>query len=61
MLERKLMEGDRVYIDDTNIVYKIASIQYIGGKIAFISVYYVDPITKEEFIIPVKPELIKPF
>lgn len=61
MLERKLIEGDRVYIDETIIVYKIASIQYIGGKIAFIAVYYVDPITKEEMTISINPELVKPF
>lgn len=61
MLERRLIEGDRVYIDDTNMTYKIASIQYINGEIAFISVYYVDPTTEEERIIPVNPELIKPF
>lgn len=61
MVERKLVEGDRVYIDNTNIIYKIASIQYISGEIAFISVYYVDPVTKEESIIRVDPSLVKPF
>lgn len=61
MSERKLMEGDRVYIDDTNVVYKIASIYYSKGKIACISVHYVDPITKEEKIISVNPELVRPF
>lgn len=61
MAERRLMEGDRVYIDNTNIVYKIASIQYISGEIAFISVYYVDPETKEESIIRVNPSLVRPF
>lgn len=59
--ERKLFEGDRVYIDNTNIVYKIASIYYSGGKIKSISVYYVDPITKKETTIIVNPELVRPF
>lgn len=61
MRERKLMENDRVYIDDTNVIYKIAGIQYSGNKILCISVYYVDPITKEEATISVNPELVKPF
>lgn len=61
MYKEKLFEGDRVYIDNSNIIYKIASIQYSSGKIISISVYYIDPITKEEKIIPVNPELVRPF
>ena len=59
--ERNLVKGDRVYIDNTNVVDKIASIKHSGGKILCVSVYYVDPITKEEKVIPVNPELVRPF
>lgn len=59
--ERKLVEGDRIYIDNTNVVYKIASISYSGGKIVCVSVYYVDPSTQEEKIVPVNPESVRPF
>lgn len=61
MSERRIMEGDRVYIDNTNIIYKVASVTYIGGKLKYINVYYVDPITKEEKIISVNPKLVRPF
>lgn len=61
MSERKLIKGDRVYIDNTNIIYKVASVTYIGSELKYINVYYVDPITKEEKIIPVNPELVRPF
>jgi len=55
------MEGDRVYIDNTNIIYKVASVTYIGSELKYINVYYVDPITKEEKIISVNPKLVRPF
>lgn len=58
---RKIIEKDRVYIDDTNMIYKVASVQYSGNRIITISVYYVDPITKEEKIISVNPSSVRLF
>lgn len=58
---RKIIEKDRVYIDDTNIIYKVASVQYVGKRLIAISVYYVDPITKEEKIISVNPNSVRLF
>lgn len=58
---RKIMENDRVYIDSTNMIYKVASATYIGSRLVTISVYYVDPITKDEKIISVNPNSVRLF
>jgi hypothetical protein len=61
MKERKIVKGDRVYIDNSNIIYKVADIQYSGNRIVYLTVYYKDLTTQEEKIIPVNPTSVRLF
>lgn len=50
MRERKLVENDMVYIDNTNNTYKLSGIVYIGGKIVSATIFCKDSPTGHKTI-----------
>lgn len=57
MSERKLVEGDMVYIDNTNNVYQLSSITIIGGKVFTATVFCKDSPTGHKSV--EHPELVR--
>lgn len=57
MKERQLVEGDMVYIDNTNNVYELSSVTIISGKVFTATVYCKDSPTGHKSV--EHPELVR--